>query len=685
MNRETQIARLKAAYKYWSQYSGQNAMMAHLHPPDLCALDPFVIKPYLIPAGFIPEYVGGSMTVIDRSSGSQIPDNQISKEFIMHNFLPGGFKKRWEFKHWRTDWRPSQHLLRAADITRTFDYGKTVPLEEIYSRPFFSPLSFPTSNTWVYFPETVYVYELQHAKKFYWNDSSYLLTLTREPGTTHEIMRDPLSTPLFENLILNAQVQNNACLDIFQQSFLRDLCFIDDFRVARCYYANCLEIFPKGQPLTRIIRFFNDRDNVHAIIATEHISQAVDFIIDLNKIRVAAMDVLKRDDRLCNDLRLQCIRVLMYRKLFYEQQLLESSYDVEWVCGILNALDYWMRIEDPSSDIRRFFRLGSQDQQRILNQTIPLESEIRLRLAGYTAAHVEQFRELISSPHSVLPSLILLAYDEQEFGKFVDDVICSTIEKTIQAWAQCVFNEVAEGLVFLHSLSDDGKTLHVYAYDTIQGGTGIAKEFFRKMNEKFKEGMQFEDGLAEALQCEVDISDAVIHIIFSSYDTHFLAGVFLTDDRTKDQVIRNALNKVEKTHEIKLTEKVREDIITFTKHNCARLSSSDDLIVLYHELTRSYAELQQILHRTPTIIDLLLFQEAHRFSDPRAIGAFEYFKTMKKGDLSEIYLRISEVLPVCINACPECLDIENHYNGTLFQSNLLEKRLFYKIIKSWRG
>jgi hypothetical protein len=177
----------------------------------------------------------------------------------------------------------------------------------------------------------------------------------------------------------------------------------------------------------------------------------------------------------------------------------------------------------------------------------------------------------------------------------------------------------------------------------------------------------------------------VIHIIFSSYDTHFLAGVFLTDDRTKDQVIRNALNKVEKTHEIKLTEKVREDIITFTKHNCARLSSSDDLIVLYHELTRSYAELQQILHRTPTIIDLLLFQEAHRFSDPRAIGAFEYFKTMKKGDLSEIYLRISEVLPVCINACPECLDIENHYNGTLFQSNLLEKRLFYKIIKSWRG
>lgn len=681
MNRENQISRLRAAYKYWSQYSDQNAMMAHLHPPDLCAFDPLVKKPYLIPAGFIPEYVGGSMAVVQRSRGLLRPVERESKEFIMHNFLPGGFKKRWGFKHWRADWRPSLHLPRAADISRTFESGKTLPLGSIYSRPFFSPLALPTSTTRVYFPETVYIDELQHAGKFYWDDSFYLLTSTHEPGTTHEVMRDPLSTPLFEHLILAAHVHNDTCADVLQQSLLRDLCFIDEFRVARCYYANCLELFPKGQPLTRIIRFFNDQDQVHAIIATEHISQAVDFVIEFNEIHRAAMDIIRADDILRNDLLLQCIRVLIYRKLFYEHQLLESSYDIDWVCGILTALDYWMRMEDPTSDIRRFFSLGSQDQRRILNQTIPSGSEIRLRLAGYTADHVEQFMEMITSPAGVLRSLILSAYDDGVFGEFVDDVICYTIEKTIQAWAQIVFSEVGEGLTFLHSRSDDGGILHVYAYDSIQGGTGIAKEFFRKLNEKFKEGMCLEKELAHALQCEVDISDAVIHGIFSSYDTHFLAGVFSTDDRTKDQVIRNALHEVEQSHGIMFQEKVKEDIIAFTKRNCSRLSSSDDLIVLYHELTRSYSELQQLLQRTPTIFDLFLYQEAHRFYDPRAVGAFEYFRTMKKGDLSEIYLRVSEVLPVCVNACPECIDIENFYGRSLYQSDLLEKRLIHKILE----
>lgn len=681
MTREDQISRLRAAHKYWGQYIGEKSMYAHLHPPDLCVFDPLVKKPYYIPAGFIPEYVGGSIAVVQRGGGALRPVERESKEFIMHNFLPGGFKKRWEFKHWKADWRPSQNLPRAADITRTFEIGKSFPLGTIFSGSSFSSFGLPTTSTRVYFPETVYIEELQHAQKFYWNDTTYLLTSTKDPGTTHEVMRDPLSKPLFEHLILSTQGSDDFQLEIPRSSLLSDISFVDEFRVARCYYANCIELFTRGQPLTRIISFFHDQDNVHAIIATEHISQAVDFIMNLNEIHRLAMDILAMDNVLKNDLRLQCIRVLIYRKLFYEHQLLESSYDIDWVCGILTALDCWMKMEDSTYDIRRFFDLEDTEQQRVLYQIIPSVSEIRLRLAGYTSDHVEQFMSILDSFPGVLRSVVFSAYDDQIFGEFIDDVLGSTIEKTIQAWAQLVFSVGGEGLTFLHFSDVSEGLLHVYSYDSIQGGTGIAKEFFRKLMVKFQDTVHLNREFAFALQCEVDISDAVIHRIFSSYDTHFLAGVFSTDDRTQEHVIRNALGELKQAYGFSFREKVEDDIIAFTKRNCARLSSSDDLIALYHELTISYGELREFLQRTPTIYDLFLYQPSHRFYDPRAAGAFEYFRTMKKGDLSEIYSRISEILPVCVNACPECIDIENFYEKSFYQSELLEKRLLHKVLE----
>lgn len=681
MTNEDLISRLRAAHKYWGQYIGEKSKYAHLHPPDLCLLDPLVKKPYYIPSGFIPEYVGGSIAVVQRGGGALRPVDRESKEFIMHNFLPGGFKKRWEFRHWKADWRPSQHLPRAADITRTFEIGKIVPLETIYSNKLFSPLGLPVATTKVYFPETVYIEELQYASKFYWNDVTYLLSLTRETGTTHEVMRDPLSTPLFEHLILSIRAHDDSHLEVPHDSILCDLSFIDEFRMARCYYANCIELFTRGQPLTRIIPFFHDQDNAHAIIATEHISQSVDFVMDLTEIHQQAMAILAKDTILKNDIRLQCIRVLIYQKLYYEHQLLESSYDIEWVCGILTAIDCWMKMEDSTCDIRHFFDLTTLDMRRILNQIIPSESEIRLRLTGYTPDHLEQFMGVLDSYPGVFRSVVFSAYDDQVFEEFIDDVLASTIEKTIQAWAQLVFSVVGEGLMFFHSRDVSEGLLHVYAYDSIQGGTGIAKEFFRKLKDKFHESVHLNREFASTLECEVDISDAVVHRIFSTYETHFLSGVFLTDDRTQEQVIRNALTDIKKTHGFSFREKVDEDIVAFTKRNCARLSSSDDLIALYHEITISYEELRQFLQRTPTVYDLFLYLSSQRFYDPRAIGAFEYFRTMKKGDLSEIFSRISEILPVCVNACPECIEIENFYGKSLYQQVFLEKRLFHKILE----
>lgn len=688
MTREEQISRLRAAYEFWSKFRDGSPWQPYMHPSDLFDLDPLVKKPHYVPMGFIPEKVGGVITVVNRTQSRLRQMDTETKEFVMSNFLPGGYKKRWEFKHWRALWEPSENTRQAANVERTFEFGRSVPLDTILHRNTFSPLELSTDQTTVYFPETVYIEEIQNYGRFFWNDTIHLLTTARDDGTTHDLTRDPLSTPLFETVPIStlSNRDRTACMipsvETPGRSIIRSVSFLSDFRIVRCYYANCLHLFPRGQPLTRIVTFYHDPDRKYAVIGTEHISQAVIFSLDIDPLMTSAKEVIEDDPILKNDLRFRFLKVLLHRSLLREDHFLESIYDVDWVFGILMAVDHWLVRENAGHDLRHFFEVSDEEQSRILTQLIPSGTETRLRLAGYSVERKDEFVELLKTHGDRLCALLTAAHDETEFDKFLREVLANTLEKAIQVWSQRVFSVVGEGLTFWQTGVDDSGVLHVYAYDSYQGGTGIAHEFFGKLASLVKEGsIDLNENLRLALQCEVDISDAVIHAIFRKYDTHFISGVFTADGQTQEQVILNAIREEEKARKTVIREKVKDDITAFVKLDCKRLTSSSDLIALYHALVAGYAELLSLLQRTPTIIDLLLYSSANRFYDPRATQAFEYFRTMKKGDLSEIYVRVSEILPACTNACPECIDIEDFYGNHMNQSDLLDKRLLRKVLE----
>jgi len=685
LTRDEQIARLKAAREFWHDYQGTRSTWAHMQPPDLGKIDPFVKKPYYVPGSFIPENVGGTIHVVNRSQTRLVSLESESKEFVMANFLPGGYKKRWDFKHWQALWEISDQNVRHADIGATFEFGKKIPLSQIYDKTTFSPMEIPTNETIVYFPETVFVTEIRNPNHLFWNDLDYFLTTDRNAGSTHDIVRDPLSSPLFEVVFNQSGINTEQSeLDVIfpEKSIIQFVRFIPTFELIRCYYANCLHLFTRQEPLTRVIRFSHDADHKYALLGTEHLSQAVVFYIDINSYIGNLPNILEADQVLENDLRFSFFRDLLQHSILFSNSNLNSLYDVDWVFEIILALDYWIKMEDPSRDLRSFIALGRQEQRLILSQLIPTDADTRLRLAGYTPDRVDRILALLDSTPSLLSSLILRMYDNVEFKKYVTNVLATSFEKAIQIWGQRVFSAIGEGLTFWQAGPDNTGILKIYAYDSSQGGTGIAREFYTKISMTLKDrDTDINDQIWKTIQCDVDIAGNVIHLILKKYDTNFLSGVFSIDDSTRHQIIVTAIEEDESARHITLKDKVRDDIETFIKLDFKRLTASEELIALYRELALGYSEIKEKLKRTPTTNDLLLYASANRFYDPRAVQLFDYFRTMRKGDLTEICIRVSEIIPACTNACPECLDFGGYYDRSIGQSNHVDKRLIMHILE----
>jgi len=688
MNREEKIARLRAAHKYWKKFgSGPGKFpYPYMHPPDLFKLDPVTTKPYCVPANFIPESVGGSIAIVKRSIGEQQPLDVEGKDFILSNYLPGGYKKRWGFKHYRAIWQPSSRTQGYSKIDQTFDFGKSLTLDEIYSHETISLLHFPTDRTSVYFPETVYVEEIESHGTFFWDDTNHLLSQRRTEGTTHEAKRDPISAPLWVTIPISVSDSTGEGGETnpvtFQEgSLLQSAAYIADFKLARCYYANCLQLFTSGQSLTRLIPFYHDLDDRYALIGTEHNSQAVVFSIDLQPYLEAAFAYVASQPVIQNDLRMAHLGEMLHASVLQKEGLLGSLYDVEWFLNFLCGVDYILKEFNPDNDLRALFGLNLDEQKRLVSQLIPEESEIRLRLAGFTLESRADITNILEDHQVRLRELVEKSFDESSFREFIQHVLSQTIEKTIQVWSQQIFSVVGEGLTFWSDPGEDTCQLHVYAYDTYQGGTGIAREFYGKIQSLAAEPAgNINIQMRRALLCDVDIGDLAIRSIFKKYNTHFLSGIFLEDDDLQDQIISNALEDMEKGSHISFDEKDRDDIRTFVRLDLKRLTISEDLIAFYRELVLGFDRLEASLKRTPGCVDLLLYCSAHPFYDPRALRLFEVFRTRHKGDLTEIASRVDEIVPICINACPECIDLDDQYGMTSANYAHRDKRLLLNLL-----
>ncbi len=679
MERKRNYERALSALTHWRELQNRPQIHPYFHPPDLFAIDPCVVKPHYVPRTFIPIFVGGNIEIHDISGGRVKSEGSETKEFILANFLPGGYKKRWGFHHYKAVWLPSKRCPKYANISSTFRFEKSTPLSKIYvDSKTFSPLNIPVQKTTVYFPERVNVEKVSSHPKYYWNEEQFLLNHTRN-GQEIEVSRDPISTPLYTSIRLQSDAAK-AVIEYPEESLILTISYLDPFVLARCYYANCIQLFGKASnTLTRLIKFYNDSDDTYALVGTEHFSQAVRINFSIKKFLEEINTILEEDDILQNDLRMQYILVQLYESVLYQQIPLDSTYDIDKLFQLFVALDYWIRQTGRGENLKEIFEVEEPDIESILQELIPDIKETRLRLIGYDPARREDYIHLITKNHALFRDIFNRAFDTNELETFCRQVIYSTLEKTVIVWLQQFFGSAGDGLTYWHEA--DGEIMNFYAYDRYQGGSGISKELFKKYQGISPELLDIRKALKQSLMCDIDITESIIHDLFLTYDTEFLVAGFHGLDSDQDAILRPLLEKVEKKYGFHFHTKKKDDILTFCKIDLKRLISSEDIAAFYSELIRGHSEIRKNIHRTPTTVDLLLYCSGDVFYDPRATAVFEKYRNLKKGDLSELVARTEEMMPSCINGCPECIEISASYGQDLFESNLLNKRLLAKLLE----
>ncbi|MDG6250878.1 hypothetical protein [Methanocalculus sp.] len=677
MEREMRLARAKAAYERWSAFRSGSFPHPYLHPPDLFSFDPCVEKPYLVPATFIPTMVGGNIEIRNRSRGVVRNEGSETTEFILGNFLPGGYKKRWNFRHFRTFWIPSEWKERNANIERSFSISRSQPLDEISAGDTFSPLKIPANQTTIYFPDAVNVEEIPPHAHYFWEEERLYLDHTGEGSV--KVARDPLSIALWENILLTKERPDEEYL-FPVINLIESIGYYPDFRIARCYYGNALQLL--GPNLTRVIRFVHDKDQQYALVGTEHISQAVRLNINLKSFLAALPEVLEKDPILTSDLQWKFFLLKLNESVLFHGKCAESTYDLSWIQTLCNALDFWMRQDHPDTNIRSFFNETPEQQQVILRELIPEGKEIRLRLAGFDLRKRDDIVEWLTEHGKEVAEILDEVYSPEAFESYVQTVICETFQRTLNVWCQQFFSVVGDGLVFWQEGTIENDFLSLYAYDRYQGGSGISRELFKHLQQISSNlSNEIHTDLKRTLQCDVDIADIVIHDIFSNFDSDYVWSVFREPSGAPEEIIRNSLKKQEKIRAVDFGLRRKEDLIIFVRLEIRRLIHSKESAAMYAELIRGYRELREKLGRTPMIIDLLLYSSASLFYDPRAAAAFERYRTVKKGDLSEVHVRVGEMIPACVDACPECLEIDEFYGARPNASLLVDRRLLLALLE----
>jgi hypothetical protein len=681
MERRRNLERTLGALTYWKALQARSHAYPYFHPPNLFAIDPCVVKPYYVPGTFIPTYVGGNIEIHDISGGRVKSEGSETKEFILANFLPGGYKKRWGFHHYRAVWTPSERRSKCADIRPTFRFEKSVPLSQIYAESeTFSPLNIPVQRATIYFPDQVKVEKVSEHVKYYWDEEQHLLSHANT-GDAIEVARDPLSTPLYTNIKISEEPAGPV-IEFPKESLLKTISYLEKFVLARCYYANCIQLFGKPTTtLTRLVQFYHDDDDTYALLGTEHLSQAIRIEFSLKQLFERIPDVLQEDGVLQNDLRMQYILLQLYESVLYRQTPLDSTYDVNSLYQLLVALDYWIHQTGRAGNLKELFEQEAPEIKQFLQELIPSSNETRLRLAGYDPARREDLISLITENRVLFGEIFNRAFNANELESFCRRVLSITLEKAVTVWIQQFFGSAGDGLTYWHE--SDGETMAFYAYDRYQGGSGIAKELFRKFQGVSPEFFDIRSTLEQSLLCDVNITESVIHDLFLAYDPEFLVAGFGGLESDQDAILRLALEKVEGRYKFNFHTKKREDLLAFCKIDIKRLVSSEDTAAFYLELIRGYTDIRNKLHRTPTTVDLLLYCSGDMFYDPRATAVFEKYRTRKKGDLSELVARIDEMMPTCINGCPECIEISPSYGQDPLESALLNKRLLTRLLGVW--
>ncbi|MBB6647746.1 hypothetical protein [Halobellus ruber] len=654
---------------------------SYLDLPGLYDVDPEAQSPYVVSGTFIPEEVGGNVTVVNADGESDGNLGQENLNQMLSSFLPGGYKQRWgNFDLWRGAW---DHETRFghADIGPMFEWADSFPLTELIgsvSEVDYAELPFDPEGVRVYVPLTVRVtMEDKNDTDYVWIEDKGIVW-TGDPPMRYE----PLSSDPTTNYLWFKHVEGSLESDttpVADADIVNGFSFDDDRRFIRCYYASLLTLYPEDSQRTRseIIRYRCEEDERDAFVASRERSQLLSFELDRDSLRSNIKRAIDSNPYLKRDLRIAFLQTKIWEELFFEQNALESVFAIEPLVEHLLGIDYWRRVVD--NEPMGVFSLSGTGVIDEVQRLLPEDSSRHLRLLGYEGREASRALDAIENHYDPVAKILAECRNETLLLNFAERILVHSAEHALSTWSNDLTGsgttfELWYDVTFQES---DDDVARIAVYDPIQGGAGIAKEVYEQVRENPSVGI--EAGLAAQGRCHSAASDRATIELLGSHPSGTLYDIYHNDHDEFTSLAESKLSGVVGDFE----HYSKEDLLSRVEQRTRILFETRELAAFYSYVATEYMSVKETIERTPRVVDLALHLNRHVFTDPRIKTTYERFADDSgRRDIAELGERLGELTVQCVTACPDCLKTDSTIclHGTGQQAARLNRRLLTAVL-----
>ncbi|EMA10001.1 hypothetical protein [Haloarcula marismortui] len=647
-----QIARLQGIRNYLEDQS-----YPYLDLTGIYNSDPKAESPYVVQGTFIPEEIGGNVTVVDADdeSGSTLAQENLNQ--MLNNFLPGGYKQRWgNFDLWRGAW-DHDSAPGHADIGPMFEWRESFPLTELLgdvSEIDYTEISFDPDNVQIYVPLSVSVTkEDKNNPQYVWIPNKGIVWTGDPPMQVESLSSDPTTNYLWFKHIRGTFETDPTPLP--ESNLIDGFAFEEEREFVRCYYASLLTLYPRESQEVRseIIRYRSETDDSTAFVASKERSQLLTLGLARDELQSRIETALSADPQLKRDLRFALLRANVWDRLFFDERALQHEFAVQPLMEHLIGIDYWQRVVE--DDEMGVFALSGPSVVNETARLLPGDSSRQLRLLGHDERDVSGVFATIEDNPGVLAELLARCRNEKLVQAFAERVLVHSAEHALSTWSNDL---TGSGTSFelwydVNFQAQDQENARIAVYDPIQGGAGIAKE----VHERLREGTETppDSGIAVQGRCHTATADRVTIQLLASYPDGSLYNIYQSNRTEFNSLVDSTIDNVVGDSDAYSMD----DIKSRVTNRVQTLFETRELAAFYSYVANEYTTVEADVGRIPRVVDLALHLNRHIFTDPKIKATYDRFADDSgRRDIAELGERLEELTIQCVSACPDCLETD---------------------------
>ncbi len=661
----------------------------YCHIPDLFDLDPEARRPFSVPSSFIPEQVGGNVSVTSAEGGFLASE---PLDLILGSYLPGGYKRRWEFDIWTGNFDPSEKQ-GFAQIERGMEIQAREPLDSLLpsiEKEQYTPYQHSVDDVGVYIPKEFYVWNPSvnadvDITNYIWDpEQKFIYNFKPDDVPEHQLEKlksDPTSQFLwFKHLLSLGEDVTVKQLGHLSEGLFKKAEFNNDTSFLKCYYATLLTLYGKDQTFSDVIQYRHDGDGQTAFVGSREDSQVVLFSIDGQVLSNSLDGALDVNSNLFVDLQFALLYRRLWDRLFFQEEALDHAFSVNPFFTALVALDYTLFVASDTPD--SIFETDIKTIRETLPSLVP-ESNSRLGLMDYDDAQIEEYITLFETESDVLSEIFEECRSEEAVYQFSEHVLVHSLKHALASWAaefSAGGNEFEAWYdVNYQQTNVDG--IQIGIYDTIQGGAGVSKEVFDDLQTISDEVLL--TGIAEQGCCHIAATEDTVVDLFAEVESELLFDRIQSMGQSTDGEFRSIFDRIGDDHRHTDYEDIRPQL----RLRLESLTETREMTRFYSAVANEYRRVEEKIGRTPQPVDVVFALEDRTFFDTRVRQTYERFanRQSQRRDLSELAERVEEITKQCVRACPDCLKRQSCTHQYRYQEQMLDRRLLTRAISSLNG